>query len=221
MWDFPSRVTLINKRNISTRIIPNKVMSVDKDVVIGYFQANHKGISAIVRDYAEQLSDIDNVMNTNLQLQKAPFIILCDDDKQAKRMKNVISKILNNSVSVELPSGDKNSLVITPLNAPLIIDQLYNYRTNVENEIKSYLGLDNNGGFEKKERMITDEVNSQRATIADSRFNFTQCLDAFCGDVKKVLGIEISYEWNAAQTADNSFSDDRYAKQEDKKNVNN
>lgn len=175
-------------------------MKVDEDVVLGYFQANHKGIYSIVRDYAAQLSDIDNVMNTNLQLQKAPFIILCDDDKQAKRMKSTISKILNNDIAVEIPSGDKNSLVINPLEAPLIIDKLYEYRTNVENEIKCFLGLDNSGGYEKKERMITDEVNSQRATIADSRFNFTQCLDAFCADVKKVLGIDISYEWNADST---------------------
>lgn len=196
MWDYPAVVNLINRRKLPNEIIPSKPMVVNKDAVIGYFQANQKPVYNIVRDYAVQLSDIDNVMNTNLQLQKLPFIILCDDEKQAARMKRVLLQILNNDVAVEIPAGDKNSLMITPTASPFIIDKLYEYRTNIENELKTYLGLDNSGGYEKKERMVVDEVNSQRSTITDSSNNFDQCLDNFCKQIKQYLGLELSYEWN-------------------------
>lgn len=196
MYDYPAIITLINKHKLPKEVIPEGELIVNKDVVVCFAQANMKPIKTIVQDYADQLSDIDNVMNTNLQLQKLPFIIQCDDEKQARRMRNVLLQILNNDIAVEIPAGDKNSLLVTPTGAPFIVDKLYEYRTNVENELKTYLGLDNSGGYEKKERMITDEVNSQRATITDSSYNFHQMMDMFVLDAKEYLGVEIKVKWN-------------------------
>lgn len=196
MYDYPAIINLVNKHNLPDEVVPSKELIVNKDCCIAYAQANMKSIKQIVQDYADQLSDIDNVMNTNLQLQKLPFVIQCDDEKQARRMRNVILQILNNDIAVEIPSGDKNSLLITPTAAPFVVDKLYEYRTNVENELKTYLGLDNSGGYEKKERMIMDEVNSQRATISDSSYNFHQMLDMFTKDVEEYLGVHINIKWN-------------------------
>lgn len=196
MYDFPATVTLVNKHKLPAEIIPQGEQVVNRDVVVGFFQANQKSVYQIVRDYAEQLSDIDNVINTNLQLQKLPFIICCEDDKQAQRMKNTIMHILNNDVAIEIPAGDKNSLQVTPTAAPYIIDKLYQFRTNLENELKTYLGLDNNGGYEKRERMLTDEINSQRATVTDSCYNFHQCMEIFTDEIKKYLGIAVTVDWS-------------------------
>lgn len=196
MYDFPAVVTLVNKHKLPSELIPSGNLVVNKDVVVGFFQANQKSIYQVVRDYAEQLSDIDNVMNTNLQLQKLPFIITCEDDKQANRMKNTLMRILNNEVAVEIPAGDKNSLQITATQSPYVIDKLYQYRVNLENELKTYLGLDNNGGYEKKERMLTDEINSQRATITDSCYNFHQCMQMFTDEIRDYLGIEVTVDWS-------------------------
>ena len=193
MYSSPSAVNLINERGVSLLLVPDRLMTVGKDVVIGWYQRNHRPIYRTVIRYAEQLADVQMVINTNLQLHKMPFLIACDDEDVAKRLKDVVRRIVNNDIAVYLNAADKNALVSMVTATPYIIDKLYQYKIDLENELKTYLGLDNQGNFEKKERMLTDEVQSQRATIDDSADNFSDCLNEFSEAIKEVLGISLKF----------------------------
>lgn len=194
MYGAPSTVNLVNERGVSDLLIPSTEQVVGKDVAIGWYQRNHQSVQRFVRIYAQQLADVQMVINTNLNLHKMPFVIITDDEDTAKRIKDCVRRILNNELAVYLNAADKNALSSLNTITPYIIDKLYQYKVDLENELKTYLGLDNNGGYEKKERMLVDEVNSQRATIDDSADNFTDELNDFAVNIKDVIGLEISFK---------------------------
>ena len=194
MYGAPSTVHLVNERGVSDLLIPSTEQVVGKDVAIGWYQRNHQSVQRFVRIYAQQLADVQMVINTNLSLHKMPFVIITDDEDTAKRIKDCIRRILNNELAVYLNAADKNALSSLNTITPYIIDKLYQYKVDLENELKTYLGLDNNGGYEKKERMLVDEVNSQRATIDDSADNFTDELNDFAVNIKDLTGLEISFK---------------------------
>lgn len=193
MWNQPASIKLINERKVPIQLVPSKEMVVDKDCVIGYAQMNHKPVYSIVSDYAKQLSDIDNCININMQTQKMPFVILGDDDETINRLVDMLRRIMGNDLALVVNARDKNAVQILNTNAPFIIDKLYEYRTQIENELKSALGLENSGGFEKKERMISDEVNSQKASVQNTERAFTKCMENFAKKMREVLGLDVRY----------------------------
>lgn len=202
MYDSPATISLINERNVSNLVIPDKPLIVDRDAVIGWYQRNHQPLYRVVRQYAEQLADVQMVINTNLQLHKMPWVVITDDEETAKRIKDCVRRIVNNDLAVYLNAADKNALSSLNTVTPYIIDKLYQYKVELENELKTYLGLDNSGNFEKKERMLVDEVNSQRATIDDSADNFTDELDELSDSIKQILQLDVRFKARQKQLAD-------------------
>ena len=82
-------------------------------------------------------------------------------------------------------------------NTSYIIDKLYQYKQNLENELLSFLGI-NNLAIEKKERLITDEANSNNQLINDSSDCFLDCLKDFCEEVSNILNYPLSVEANSS-----------------------
>ena len=163
MYDIPSEVNLINLRGVSSRIIPNTPQVVGKDVVIGWFQPNHKPICAVVDYYVERMTQVEMVINTNLVLQNMPFLIgVSEDDKKA--MTDVVDKILNNEIVVyaELETLGKIQAVVTQ--TPYIVDKLRAYEIQLEQELLTYLGIDNNGGMNNT-HITMDAVNANNDLI--------------------------------------------------------
>ena len=97
MYDFPETVILINQRGVP--FIPSTVQVVNKDVALGWFQRNHKPVREIIEYYIDRMVQVDMVINTNLELQKMPYLIgVTPEDKE--RIKDVIDRILNNELVV-------------------------------------------------------------------------------------------------------------------------
>ena len=70
MYDFPEEVLLVNKRGVP--FIPMTTQVVDKDVVLGWYQRNHKPVMDIVSYYIDRITQVEMVINTNLQVSKMP-----------------------------------------------------------------------------------------------------------------------------------------------------
>lgn len=114
--------------------------------------------------YAWKLANAERTIDVNLQGQKTPVIILCDE-KQRLTMQNLYMKYTGN---VPFIFGDKNldiSAVKTlSTNAPFVADKIQQYKRNVWAECMTFLGI-NNVEHEKKERLTDDEVNSNNVLI--------------------------------------------------------
>ena len=189
MYDLPETVLLINEHN--SPLIPRKIMTVDKDVCLGYIQRNKNTISMIVDWYIKRIAEVEMVINTNLNLQKIPFLLPTTPENKDKA-EDIIRKILNNELVV-FTDIDPNEISAVLTEAPYIVDKLVDYKTTLENNLKSFLGINNNG-VEKQEQLQLGEINANNDEIMDSENSFFDCLNEWCDNIKETLGIEISVE---------------------------
>lgn len=116
--------------------------------------------------FAYRLYLAQRCADTNISINRMPFIISVDEN-QRLTMENLFNQIDANKTAI---FGDKNSLSniketlkVLPTNPPFIADKLNEYKTQIWNEALSFLGINNLS--EKKERLITNEINSNNELI--------------------------------------------------------
>ena len=193
MYGETETVTLVNQ--YGSPLIPNTIQTVDKDVVIGWIQSNRKPMKMIVDWYIERIAQVDMVINTNLNLHKMPYLIPLDkSDKDAKnQVKDAIDRILNNELVLFVEGVDPTLFKAVATEAPYIIDKLANYRKDLENDLKTYMGV-NNPGVTKIEQLQLSEVNANNEEVNSHDNDFKECLNQFCERIQEVLGKSISVE---------------------------
>lgn len=205
--DEPSVITFINKRGAT--FIPTRLQKVNKDCVIGWAHSSHSSIRALVRFYIDKIVDVENTINTNLFIHKLPRLIVCSPEDKA-RVQDLMEQIEKGEKKLFLEAEDVEAIknvLDSGSNTSYIIDKLYQYKQNLENELLTFLGI-NNVALEKKERLITDEANSNNQLINDSSDCFLDCLKAFCEDINKVLGYEISVEAKSSPATNEVMMED-------------
>lgn len=189
MYDFPATVNLINKRNVP--VIPSGTLTVGKEVVLGWAQSNHKPISFIVDYYIQRIVQVEMVINTNLQTHKMPFMVGVSPT-DIEKAKDILSRILNNEVEVFVDMEDLNMVKAFATDTPYIIDKLYSYKTSLENELLTYLGIDNAVSDDTKDRLIVDQVNANNQMINANREGMLKTVQEFVEGIKEVFGVEIT-----------------------------
>ena len=191
IYDYPVQVNLINVRG--AKFIPTTPQVVNKDVVIGYIQKSKKSVLSVVEFYIQKIVDVEMTIRVQLKSHKVPWLIATTPENESK-MKALWDKINADDEALYLSPSEIESLKVLASGNAYIIDKLYSYKQALENELLTYLGIDNMGIMEKKEHLITDEVNSNNDLINDHSDNFLTCLKDFFERIREVLGIEISVE---------------------------
>ena len=119
----------------------------------------------ILEYYVNKLVEVELSTFTNVYLQKFPFLINTTKDNEMT-MKTLISKVDKGEpyIMYNKKIADLTTAVdVFNLNVPFVADKLLQYRFETEREIYTLFGFNNN--FEKKERLLTDEVNSNNDFI--------------------------------------------------------
>lgn len=168
----------------------------DTNSVIIYNNMIHTNSWPVVVRFAERLWDLDRTIDINARAQKTPILITCEET-QRLTMKNVYMKYDGNQPVL---FGDKNlnpnSLKVLNTQAPFVCDKLYQLKTQIWNEALTYLGI-TNINYQKKERMITDEVvRAMGGTIA-SRYSRLNARRQACEQINKMFGLEIECNFRA------------------------
>ena len=115
--------------------------------------------------FALRLYEAERTIDTNIKAQKTPVMILIDEN-QRLLMENLYNQYNGNRPFI---FGDKNQLQEGMLraiktDAPYIADKVTDYKKEIWNEALTFLGI-NNIMVDKKERLITDEANSNNELI--------------------------------------------------------
>lgn len=113
----------------------------------------------ILEYYVNKLVEVELSTFTNIYLQKFPFLINTTRDNEMT-MRNLIQKVDKGEpyIMYNKKIADLTTAVdVFNLNVPFVADKLLQYRFETEREIFTLFGFNNN--FEKKERLLTDEVN--------------------------------------------------------------
>ena len=191
--DAPSVVSYINKRGAT--FIPKGLKIVNKDCVIGWAHSSHAPIRSLVMFYIEKIVDVEKTIEMNLFVHKLPRLVVCSPEDKA-RVEDLMEKIEQGEKKLFLDANDVQAIknvLDSGSNTSYIIDKLYQYKQNLENELSTFLGINNNP-VEKAERLITGEVNSNNQLIAECGACFDDTIDIFCEEVSKVLNFPLTQE---------------------------
>ena len=144
--------------------------------------------------YAQRLWDIDSTIDINVSAQKTPILIQCDE-KQKLSLLNVYKEYDGNSPVL---FGDKNLDIkgfgVLKTDAPFVADKVYELKNQIWNEALTYLGI-SNVSYQKRERLITDEVTrSQGGTIA-SRYSRLAMREQACNRINEMFGLDVSVKY--------------------------
>lgn len=151
----------------------------------------------LVEMYARRLWDLDRAIDVNAKAQKTP-VLVTGTEKQRLMLKNLYMQYEGNEPFI---FGDKddiqpNTLKVLNTNAPYVADKLQQLKTQLWNEVLTALGI-TNVSYQKKERMITDEVvRSQGGTIA-SRYSRLNARRQAADEINKMFGLNIEVEFRA------------------------
>lgn len=115
--------------------------------------------------YANKILEAERTMDVNVKANKAPVVFACDQ-KQLLSFKALFSKVDGNEPAVFTDKGlDLDTIAVFDTKAKFLCNDLMEYKKAVENELLTFLGQ-NNIPIEKKERLITDEAQSNNQLIS-------------------------------------------------------
>lgn len=167
----------------------NKTLDVNNSVMI-YNNLLHTNSVNICRTYAKRLYNLDRIVDVNANAQKTPVLILANE-QQRLTMQQVYQKWDGNE-PVIFGDGDLDMKLVQALrtDAPYVADKIQTLKTELWNEVLTYLGI-SNISFQKKERMISDEVlRNQGGTIA-SRYSRLNARRQSADQINKMFGLNI------------------------------
>ena len=183
----------LRRRAYASNGYNNKDLTIDNSVIIynNYLRTNS------VRDvkmFAQRLYDIDRTIDVNARAQKTPVLIQCDEN-QRLTMLNAYKEFDGNAPVIFADKNlDINSIKVLQTNAPYVGDKLYQLKTQYYNEALTYLGI-SNVNYEKKERLVSDEVSRQQGGVIANRYGRLEMRRKACEEINKMFGLNISVDY--------------------------
>lgn len=155
-----------------------------------------KPTSEFMELFAYRLYETERTIDINLQAQKTPILIE-GDTKTILTLKNVYMQYSGNTPFI---FGNKqfdisNKLNVLKTDAPYIIDKLDVHKHQIFNDALTVLGIDN-ANTDKKERLITNEVESNEQLITYYLNCFYKTRKKACEDINEKFGLDIEIELN-------------------------
>lgn len=164
--------------------------------VIIYDNLKHFSTMPFLEMFARKLANIDITMDININAQKFPVMILCDD-KERLSFENIFLKFATGTpVIYGSKALDLDKIKTLDLKAPYLADKLQEQKMNILHEAFSFLGV-GSMEIEKRERLIDREVQmSQEGNIAQ-RASRLKARQQAADKINNMFGTNISVEYDA------------------------
>lgn len=163
--------------------------------VIVFANYLHTTMHSSIDMYATKLYEMSRTIDVNINAQKTPLLIVCDE-KEKLTMKNIYKDYQGNAPVIYAYKGfDKDSLKVLETNAPFVADKIAIEKNRVWNECMMFLGINNNN-MDKKERQITDEVNSNLEQISMCRQIGLNSRREGAEEINRMFGTNIKVDYN-------------------------
>lgn len=188
----------------------------DKDSVIIFNNMLHTNSWLDVKMFAKRLYNLDRIVDVNANAQKTPVLIK-GNEQQRLTLMNLYKEYDGNApVIFADKSLDMNALQVLSTQAPYVADKIYQLKTQIWNEALTYLGI-SNVSFQKRERMVSDEVTrSQGGTVA-SRYSRLNARRQACEQINKMFGLNIDCDFREEYQFSEEIFDDVKDVQKDEK----
>ena len=141
--------------------------------------------------FAERINEVEQTMDINLNGQKTPFVILCDE-KERLTFKNILHQVQKFKYAI---FGSKklsmNSMSVMETKSEYLLDKLQDHKNSLMNELLTFLGINNNN-TDKKERLLVDEVNANNEFILVNIDHMYEERKKACEEINKKFGLNIT-----------------------------
>lgn len=181
------QITLLNKGYTRNFTEENSVI----------FRTSESGtpLIPVIEEYARKLYIISRTIDINVNAQKTPVIVTCSPEQELT-FKNLMKQYEGN---VPFIFGNKeilntDNVKVLNLNAPFVADKLQDLKNNVWNEFLTFLGI-SNVSFNKKERLISDEVTRGLGGVIVARNNFTSAMEDSIEEVNEKFGLHLEFSF--------------------------
>ena len=207
----------LNVYNLPTKVNAwsfgyNKLFDLD-DIVYIMNNSIEKPTVETISLFAYRLYDTERVTDTNLNAQRTPVLLECDKNTLLS-LKNAYMKYEGNEPFIY---GNKaydlnNRITAVNTQAPYLLDKLDIHKHQIWDDALTFLGIDN-ANTDKKERLITDEVESNNQLVNNYLNCFYKTRKLACDMINEKFDLDIEIELNkdivdlVQSTYDNIFND--------------
>lgn len=188
----------------------------NKDSVIIYNNYTRTSSLDDVLYYAQKLAEIDRTIDINVNRQKTPMIILCDE-KQQITVRKLYEDYEGNEPVIFGEKALGQEMKILKTDAPYVAQQLYDLKQSIWQEALTCLGIPNSS-IEKRERVNTAEIEANNAGTVAMRYPRLEMRKQACEKINKMFGLQVSVEFRDNMTAGNDGVNDEHAEGEVKDN---
>ena len=173
-----------------------QVQLTNKDSVIIYNNYLKQPTLFLCEYFAKRLYDFDSVIDVNVRSQKTPILIACNESEKLA-MKNVYMQYDGNQPVIftykDFITADNFKVVNTE--SPYVADKIYQLKSNIWNEALTQLGITNTT-VNKKERLITDEVQRSQGGVFACRNSRLKMREQCINKINEMFNLNIQVEFN-------------------------
>lgn len=167
----------------------------ENDSVIIFNNYLHTPSKPDITLFAKRLWDFDRTIDVNVTAQKTPILLQCDETERLT-VENLYKEYTGNAPVIHGTKGlNPNALKVITTGAPFTAPAIYELRTQIWNEVLTYLGISNINNV-KKERMISDEVSRNQGGTVASRYSRLKSRQQACEKINAMFGLNMSCEYS-------------------------
>ena len=176
------------------------------ECVLLRLQPDYGGVMDLVNYYAEELALASEAISVNLLNSKLAYVFTAQNKSTAESFKKLYDEIASGNPAVVQDKnllGDDGKPSWLPFAQNLaqtyIAGDLLTAMREIENQFCTDLGLPN-ANTNKKERLITDEVNANNVETYTRAAMWLEELQKGCEDASAMFGIDLSVDWRVDPT---------------------
>lgn len=176
----------------------------------GYFQEYGKDDSVILWDtpltmpkfysvkiYAKAMANLWNTRDINIYAQRTPLVVAMSQENRLS-YENFMTKYQQYIPVLKVDDYmNLDKIKVLKTDAPYLVDQLQHEMTVLESELLSELGIESNP-IEKKERVVTGEVNGNDGKTEMYRQTGLMTRKRFCDEVNALWGLNVDVRFRSS-----------------------
>jgi hypothetical protein len=208
-YNQPTQVQLVSSGAVRApeSVIPvSRPQVVDEDGVICWIRPCHKGFVQDVMGTLDRLADCQMAINMNIYLQKFPWLIVAEPEMRAE-LQALVNKIFSDEPVIFM-KGDTKAIQNIRLDTPYIVDKIRAYQTELANQLKTLLGIDNQGGFLNSQQQNLDTTNCNNEEINSVRRSYFQTLKESFDRANEICGLNLTVRDNHERAEQTSKTKD-------------
>ena len=203
----PKRITVTNP------IMPETIeRDIDTDCVLLKLTPDYTGILDLIYFYAGKMALASSALDVNLLNSKLAYLFTAKNKSVAESFKKMYDQIASGEpasiIDRNLLDQDGNKtwdFFSQNLHENYIASDILADMRKIEQQFDTDIGIPN-ANTDKRERLITDEVNANNVETATRCELWLEELKKGCEKVKTMFGVEISVDWRVEPNASNDIN---------------